>query len=1039
MNPLSTLLHAARRMAIAWWLLLAVLLFCAATPAFAARNINFVTINGTATDTVLPGDSITIRVNATISGGSRWRSTRIETVPASSLSVCRVEPDFNFSGTYNQYFTLDAPDTNGVHDLVITLYDNPNCNGGSTQETFPGALTTDNTFPVVLSIERTDPSPTNDPQVHWTVTFDRPVTGVTGPDFLLIPGGGLGGSISGWLSGSGAVYYVVSSTGSGSGTLGLNVVDNDSITGANGLRLGGAGAGNGDFTGQVYIIDRLAPTIPSASIASNNAISPAYARVGDTVTVTFTTSDANGVATPVVTIGGVAATVSGAGNNWTASRVMTNTDTEGLVAFTINVSDLAGNAAIPRTTVTDGTSVTFDRSVPVAVIACQSPALCGPSNPTSASQVTWSVSFSEPVSGVSAANFTLSGAGTITAVSGSGANYSVTANTAGAGTLGLNFNANLHLVHDLVGNNPLATLAVSGNTYTIEGCAAGACTFNVVESGAAAGTPIFTRRVGATVSLDILAMNGAAIHTTSTAVVSATLVVASNDASCGTVAVSNTVAATFTGAAAGRMPVTFTPTRAARDVRVRVDSNGSTYCSLDNFAVRPDAFAVSGSANADPTGVSAGAASAGPVFKAGSAPFSLSAASFAGYDGTPSINAGKVQAVTGTAGVLSGSLGGAAPASGTASGAAFTYSEVGYFRLGVFAVYDDGAFAAVDSAKSPAECFAPSTPLAGAGTPQDPNLADGTGRIGCYFGSAQSAYFGRFIPDHFALSAGTVANRSALAACTSNFTYMGEAMTPSFTLTAQNAANTTTVNYTGAYARLDIPTQLGRAAIDDPAAPGVRTPVPVCGATPAHPCMTLAAASGSFVNGVATGIEAPLTVYRRPAAAAPFTAFKAAIAPVDADGVKLAAYNLDATNVVAAAADHGLVGATAVRHGRMNIDNAYGSELLNLSMRITAQYWTGTGYATNTLDNCTPLTAGDFSMDEQSGGITAANMNIANLAGGAPMAAGAGRIVLSKPAPTPASKGKVRLNSSRASLPGNGRATFGVYKAGPVIYVRETY
>ena len=57
------------------------------------------------------------------------------------------------------------------------------------------------------------------------------------------------------VSGSGASYTVTANTGTGSGTLGLNLVDNDSITdGTN--PLGGSGAGNGNFTGQVYAIDK---------------------------------------------------------------------------------------------------------------------------------------------------------------------------------------------------------------------------------------------------------------------------------------------------------------------------------------------------------------------------------------------------------------------------------------------------------------------------------------------------------------------------------------------------------------------------------------------------------------------------------------------------------------------------------------------------------------------------------------------------------------------------------------------------------------
>ena len=80
------------------------------------------------------------------------------------------------------------------------------------------------------------------------------------------------------MTGSGAAYTVSSSTGSGDGTLGLNLVDNDSIADAVGNKLGGTGVGNGNFTGQVFTLDRSgpsnAPTItsgPSGLVASTSA------------------------------------------------------------------------------------------------------------------------------------------------------------------------------------------------------------------------------------------------------------------------------------------------------------------------------------------------------------------------------------------------------------------------------------------------------------------------------------------------------------------------------------------------------------------------------------------------------------------------------------------------------------------------------------------------------------------------------------------------------------------------------------------------
>src|SRR5262249_39281276 len=103
----------------------------------------------------------------------------------------------------------------------------------------------------------------------FTVTFSESVSGVDAGDFTLTTSGVSGASISG-VSGSGTTYTVTVDTGSGDGTIRLDVADNDSVTdGVN--PLGGAGASNGDFTtGEVYTIDRTAPAVQSITRADAN-------------------------------------------------------------------------------------------------------------------------------------------------------------------------------------------------------------------------------------------------------------------------------------------------------------------------------------------------------------------------------------------------------------------------------------------------------------------------------------------------------------------------------------------------------------------------------------------------------------------------------------------------------------------------------------------------------------------------------------------------------------------------------------------------
>ena len=129
-------------------------------------------------------------------------------------------------------------------------------------------ITEDSIAPTVTGITRVTAVLTNADTVQFGVNFTEPVTGVDASDFQVFRSGSVaGGTVS--VSGSGASYTVTLSGYSGEGTLGLNLVDNDSIrdilTNATQAHpLGGTGTGNGSFTtGQRYTVDRIAPTVTS--------------------------------------------------------------------------------------------------------------------------------------------------------------------------------------------------------------------------------------------------------------------------------------------------------------------------------------------------------------------------------------------------------------------------------------------------------------------------------------------------------------------------------------------------------------------------------------------------------------------------------------------------------------------------------------------------------------------------------------------------------------------------------------------------------
>jgi len=264
------------------------------------------------------------------------------------------------------------------------------------------------------------------------------------------------------------------------------------------------------------------------------------------------------------------------------------------------------------------------------------------------------------------------------------------------------------------------------------------------------------------------------------------------------------------------------------------------------------------------------------------------------------------------------------------------------------------------------------------GAPANMNAANGTVNTGAflrysevgvieidaatanYFGTESiqggSGAVGRFFPDHFAIiGAPTLTHRTDIVACADPFTYMDENFDVLFTLQAQNADNAATTNYetvTGIYdyAYLTIDRdppggagQLNFGAINDPAG----APTALTGRLLQNP----GSVAGTFTNGAAN-ITARLQLMRNGVVPdGPFADLRIGINPVDADGVAPATLNLDPA--ITGANTHVQLVAGNVRFGRLNLLNAFGSELLNLALPLNAEYFDGTGFINNANDNCT--------------------------------------------------------------------------------------
>jgi hypothetical protein len=167
-------------------------------------------------------------------------------------------------------------------------------------------------------------------------------------------------------------------------------------------------------------------------------------------------------------------------------------------------------------------------------------------------------------------------------------------------------------------------------------------------------------------------------------------------------------------------------------------------------------------------------------------------------------------------------------------------------------------------------------------------------------------------------------------------------------------------------------------------------------------------------------------------------------------------------------------GSASIRSGRIRLGNAYGSELLALPLPTYLEYYSGTGWASNTADtSCTTLGAANFAFTTSASSCaTAVSSCITQLTASGSGSASA--LTLSKPSATgdvcitlnldgsaagktcmaavstgsPAAPGSPVSSAAKTWLqyPWNGvtasnpsaRATFGVFKS-PLIYRRENY
>lgn len=304
-----------------------------------------------------------------------------------------------------------------------------------------------NATPVVASIARMDANPTGAGSVNFKAAFSRAVTGVDVSDFTLSADPAVAGAaITNVAPLSDSTFAVTVNTGSGSGSLRVDLIDDDSILDASGIPLGGVGAGNGNFTaGESYLVDKTLPAVAGILRADPSPSGADLIHFAVTFSEEVSGVDSGDfILTPTGAVANYAVTeVTGSGNSYLVTAGTGTGDGTLRLDLLDNDSILDGTSlplggiGFGNGNFTAGEIYLINKNVPVVTSI-----LRADQNPTSAASVRFTVNFSEPVTGVDAADFALAVSGVneagIASVSGLNSAYTVTVNTgSGNGTLRL--------------------------------------------------------------------------------------------------------------------------------------------------------------------------------------------------------------------------------------------------------------------------------------------------------------------------------------------------------------------------------------------------------------------------------------------------------------------------------------------------------------------------------------------------------------------------------------------------------------------------
>ncbi|MBI2931486.1 MAG: hypothetical protein HYY16_07525, partial [Planctomycetes bacterium] len=210
-------------------------------------------------------------------------SESVTGLTAAEISITNGTPGA-LSGSGTTYAIPVTPTADGAIALQVPVAAAQDDAANATSPSNVASVTYDSTPPTVTSITRASPDPTNAAFVDFTVTISEPVSNVDTADFSLTTTGAVSSpSVSG-VSGSGTAYTITVDTGTGDGTLRLDLPPVVTIADAAGNPL------SGPYTaGPAYTVDKssdITPPLPG-TVNDGSGLDLAYQTSPTTLTANW--------------------------------------------------------------------------------------------------------------------------------------------------------------------------------------------------------------------------------------------------------------------------------------------------------------------------------------------------------------------------------------------------------------------------------------------------------------------------------------------------------------------------------------------------------------------------------------------------------------------------------------------------------------------------------------------------------------------------------------------------------------------------------